>query len=135
MHLLGSRSSWFVLCVWRFSTGVIDRGDVIASGLNICDSGPRFVVRPHLCRFILWDLSNARILHDHARTGIPSQNGIVVSGCRKIHGLLILIHCVPQRMICGGAGSRAAMVNACMSHALPDDALVVGPLVVALDSC
>jgi hypothetical protein len=43
--------------------------------LSICDSGASFVVSPHLCRLILRNWSDVRILHDHARTGIPSQNG------------------------------------------------------------
>src|SRR6185369_1587424 len=103
--------------------------------LSICDSGASLVVRPQLCRLTLRDLSDVRILHNHTRTGIPSQNGIVISGYRKLHGLLIVIHRVPQCVISGCASSRAAVVNARMSHTLPDDALVVGPLVVTLNLC
>src|SRR4029077_20146058 len=103
--------------------------------LSVCDSGPGFVALPGLCGLILGDRSDVRILHDHARTGVPSQNSIVVPGYRKIHGLLIVIHCLPQRVICRCAGSNAAVANARISETLPDDALVVGPLVVALDLC
>src|SRR5438309_10612612 len=101
--------------------------------LSVCDSGAGFVALPRLCRLILRDRSYVRILHDHARTGVPSQNGIVVSGYRKSHGFLIVIHCFPQRVICGCAGSSAALANARIPQTLPDDALVVGPLVVALN--
>src|SRR6476646_3751857 len=73
--------------------------------LSVGDSGAGFVVLPRLCRFSLGGWSDVRILHDYARTGVPSQNGIVVSGYCKIHGLLIVIHCFPQRVICGCAGS------------------------------
>src|ERR1700757_1413628 len=101
--------------------------------LSICDSGAGFVVLPRLRGFILWGRSDVRILHDHARTGVPSQNGVVVSGRCKTHGSLIVIHGFPQRMICGCAGSSTAMANARIPQTLPDDALVVGPLVVALN--
>src|SRR5437764_1158113 len=103
--------------------------------LSVCDSGPSFVMLPCLCGLILRGWSDVWILHDHARTGVPSQNGIVVSGCRKIHGLLIVIHCFAQRVICGCARSSATMSNARISQTLPDDALVVGPFVVALNLC
>src|ERR1700689_1505768 len=101
--------------------------------LGVCDSGTGFVVLPHLCRLILGHGSDFRILQDHARTGVPSQNGIVVSGYRKIYGFLIMIHCFPQRVICGRAGSSTAVANARVSQTLPEDALIVGPLVVALN--
>src|SRR5580704_12145315 len=103
--------------------------------LSVCDSGAGLVVLPRLCELTLRNRSDVRILHDHARTGVPSQNSIVVSGYRKIHSLLIVIHCLPQRVICRCAGSSAAVANARISETLPDDALVVGPLVVALDLC
>src|SRR5579864_8304969 len=103
--------------------------------LSVCDSGAGFVALPRLCRLTLGDGPDSRILHDHAHTGIPSQNGIVVSGYRKIHSFLIMIHCSPQRMICGCAGSSAAVANARIPQTLPDDALIVGPLVVPLNLC
>src|SRR6516225_8196805 len=103
--------------------------------LSVCDSGAGFVVLPRLRGLTLRSRSDARILHDHARTGVPSQNRIVVPGYRKIYGLLIMVHCLPQRMICGCAGPSATMANARISKTLPDDALVVDPLVVSLDLC
>jgi len=80
--------------------------------LSVRNSGAGFVALPCLCRLILGDRSDVRILHDHARTGVPSQNSIVVSWYRKIHGFLIMIHCSPERVICGCAGSSAAVENA-----------------------
>src|ERR1700745_3759529 len=103
--------------------------------LSVCDSGASFVELPRLCGLTLRNRSDVRILHDHAHTGVPSQNSIVVPGYRKIHGLLIMIHCLPQRVICGCAGPSATVANARISKTLPDDALVVGPLVVAFDPC
>src|SRR5438046_6235245 len=101
--------------------------------LSVCDSGAGFVALPRLCGLTLRFRLDLRILLDHARTGIPAQNSIVVPRYRKIHGLLIVIHCLPQRVICGCTGSSAAVANALISESLPDDALVVGSLVVALD--
>src|SRR5579864_7728706 len=101
--------------------------------LSVCDSGAGFVELPLLRRLLLGSRSDLRSLHDHARTGVPSQNGIVVSGCCKTHGSLIVIHGFPQRVICGCAGSSTAMANARIPQTLPDDALVVGPLVVTLN--
>src|SRR5712671_3235627 len=101
--------------------------------LSVCDSRAGFVVLPHLCGLTLTNRSDVQILHDHARTGVPSQNSIVVPGYRKIHGLLIVIHRLPQRVICGCAGSNTAVANARISKTLPDDALVVVLLVVSLD--
>src|SRR5579864_3018924 len=103
--------------------------------LSVCDSGAGFVVLPRLCGFTLRSRADLRILHNHSRTGVPAQNSIVVPGYRKIHGLLIVIHCPPQRVICGCACSSAAAAYARISETLPDDALVVGPLVVARDLC
>src|SRR5580700_12025467 len=101
--------------------------------LSVCDSGAGFVVLPRLCGLTLSNRSDVRILHDHARTGVPSQNRIVVPGYGKIHGLLIVIHGLAQRVICGCACASAAVANARIAGTLPDDSLVVGPLVVALD--
>src|SRR5437879_12637947 len=88
--------------------------------LSVCDSGAGFVVLPRLCGLTLRFRLDVRILHDHARTGIPAQNSIVVPRYRKIHGLLIVIHCPPQRVICGCTGSSAAVANARISETLPD---------------
>src|ERR1700756_591419 len=103
--------------------------------LSVCDSGAGFVALPRLCRLILGGRSDGRILHDHACAGVPSQNGIFVSRYGKIHGFLIMIHCFPQRVICRCAGFSAAVANARIPQTLPDDALIVGTLVVALNSC
>src|ERR1700757_933529 len=102
--------------------------------LSVCDSGAGVVALPRLCGLTLRFRSDVRILHNHARTCVPSQNSIVVPGYRKIHGLLIVIHCPPQRVICGRASSSTAVANVRISETLPDDALVVGPPEAALIS-
>ena len=71
------------------------------------------------------------ILHNYARARIPSQNGIVVSGYRRIHGFLISIHCFPQRVICGCGGSSAAVADARDPQTLPDGLLVAALPVLA----
>ena len=46
-----------------------------------------------------------------------------------------MIHGFPQRVIGGGAGSVATVANARIPQTLPDDALVVRPLVVSPNLC
>src|SRR5579864_6409925 len=103
--------------------------------LSLCDSGAGFVVFPGLSGLILGNRSDVRILHDHARTGVPSQNSIVIPGYRGIHGLLIVIHCLSQCVICGGAGSSVTVSDARVPQTLPNDALVVSPLEIAFNLC
>src|SRR3569833_1872505 len=103
--------------------------------LSVCDSGAGFVELPRLCRLILRVWPDIRILHDHARTGVTSQNGIVVSGSRKINGSLIVTHCFAQRVKCRCARSSTAVANAGIPQTLPNDASVIGPLVLALNLC
>src|SRR5437588_12235812 len=102
--------------------------------LSVCDSGAGFVVLPRLWGLTLRNRSDVRLLHDPARTGVPSQNGIVVTGYREIHGLLIVMHCLPQRVIRGCACS-SAVAHPRISATLRDDAAVVRAFVVALALC
>src|SRR3569833_2900223 len=103
--------------------------------LSVCDSGAGFVELPRLCRLNLRVWPDIRILHDHARTGDPSQNGNVDSGTRKIHGSLIETHCFAQRVKCRCARSSTAVAYAGSPQTLPYDASVIGPLVLALNLC
>src|SRR5579862_1576493 len=101
--------------------------------LSVRNSGTGFVLLPRPRGLTVWNLSDVRILHDHTRAGVPSQNGVVVSGYRKVHSSLIMIHCFSKRVIRGCAGSGPAVTYARISQTLPDDAVVVGPLIVALN--
>ena len=94
------------------------RGDLIASDAKRLRFWSRLHRAPTPVQAHCRGRSDVRILHDHARTGVPSQNGSVVSGYRKIHGLLIVIHCLPQRVICRCAGS-SAVANAGISETAP----------------
>src|SRR5579864_3222774 len=101
--------------------------------LRVCDVGTGFVAHPSLCRVALWQRTNVGILHDHAGAGVPSQNGVVVSGRSKIHGLLVMTHRFSQHVICGSAGARAELANTGVPESFPNDAGVIGLLVVAFN--
>ena len=104
----------------------------VLSTLSVCDSGTGFIAQPCLW-IVLGQWLNVRVLHDHARTSVPSQNRVVVSRRGKIHGPLVVTHCIPQSVICGSTSPRIAMTNAGISQTLPDDAGVVGLLVVSFE--
>src|SRR5215831_11966668 len=99
--------------------------------LGVRDLRPGFVSHPCLSKIFIGQRANFRALHDHTRTGIPSQDGIVVSRRSKIDSLLVVCHCFLQSVICGGTASRAALANSSMSHALPNQASVIGLFVLA----
>src|SRR6478609_438980 len=87
--------------------------------LSVWDAGAGFVAYPRLCRLSVGQGPNVWILHDHARAGVPSQNSVVVSRRSKIHSSFIVIHCFPQRVICGRTSSRSALTNAGTPQTLP----------------
>ena len=104
----------------------------VVSTLSVCDSRTGFIAQPCLW-IVLGQRLNVRVLHDHARTSVPSQDGVVVSRRGKIHGPLVVTHGVPQGVICGRTGSRIAVPNAGISQTLRNDAGVVGLLVVSFN--
>src|SRR5215475_11663261 len=102
---------------------------------RLCVRNPRtgLVSHPDLGKIFVGQWTDFRVLHDHARTGIPSQNGIVVSRRSNFDGFLIVGHRLPEGVICGRACSGAAFANPRMPHALPDKAGVIGLFVVTLN--
>src|SRR5215469_9399223 len=102
--------------------------------LSVGDPGAGFVAHPRLCRILVGQWTDIRIPHNHPRTSIPSQNGVVVSWRSKSDGVLIVCHRLSKGMICRCARSNAALTNPSMPHTLPDDPRVVILFVVALDS-
>ena len=110
--------------------GVKGHGD---RGSSVCDSGIGFIAQPCLW-IVLGQRLNVWVLHQHARTRVPSQYGVVVSMLRKFHGRLVVTHGMPQSVISRRTSPRVAMANARVSQSLQDDASIVSLLIVPLNS-
>src|SRR6516164_7478310 len=63
--------------------------------------------------------ANLRILHEHAGTGVPAQNSIVVSVGPESCGSLVVCHGFTQGVVAVGVSGKPVLAKVCMSLALP----------------
>src|ERR1700729_1901004 len=101
--------------------------------LSVSDSGASLVPRPCIRRLVIGRGPNVRILHNHARASIPTQNRAVVSRLGKLDRPFVMAHRFAQRMIRSRSSGSAAS-NAGVPQALPDNAGVIRSFVIALNS-
>src|SRR5438067_531971 len=86
------------------------------------------------CASTAGDKTNLRIPREHSRTGVPAQNGVVVSMRPEGFGSLVVIHRLAQGMIGIGIAGGPVLTEVRMGLAFPDETGVVGTLVLTFDA-
>ncbi|MBI2404248.1 MAG: YceI family protein [Gemmatimonadetes bacterium] len=87
----------------------------------------------HGLRRLLDPRPHVIVRHDDPGAGVPPQDrGIVAGGPQRLR-LLVALHCAAQMIVHDGAGAGRAPVEQRLAAALEDDALVVAPLVLAVE--
>src|SRR5690242_7664252 len=75
-----------------------------------------------------------RIPRKHSRTGVPAQNGVVISMRPEGFGSLVVVHRFAQGLIGVGVGERPVLAEVRMGLTLPDETRVIGVLVLTFNA-
>src|SRR6266567_7572019 len=85
-------------------------------------------------KFRVGERTNLRIPREHSRTGVPAQNGVVVSMRPEGFGSLVVGHRFAQGMIGIGVAGRPVLAEVCVGLTFPDETGIVGTLVLTFDA-
>src|SRR5277367_3036855 len=98
--------------------------------LGVGDARAGLVALPGIGGLVVGGGAEFGILHDGAGAGVPAQDGGVVAWGAEFGGGFVVGHGGAQRVVGGGV---AAVVDAGVAHAFPDDAGIIFAFVVAFN--